>query len=140
MSVASSELLFRLANIVLAASSLGIAALVIRAIHHRVSRGVEPLGVVFALVFLGVGMRAATRVWATPWTMPEGAATTLIVVDWLAAGAAFTFLLLRRRYAVFIETAGLVREYETEYALKEREAQALQQVNEELRRLDQRKS
>jgi len=140
MSAASSEILFRLANVVLAASSLGIAALVIRAIHHRASRGVEPLGVVFALVFLGVGMRAAVRVWATPWTLPEGAPATLIAVDWIAAAATFTFLLLRRRYAVFIETAGLVREYETEYALKEREAQALAQVNEELRRLDQLKS
>src|SRR5438128_3874411 len=135
-----SELLFRLANLVLAASALGIAALIVRAIQHRASQRVEPLGVVFALVFLGVGMRAAVRVWATPWTLPEGAAATLIAVDWLAAGATFTFLLLRRRYAVFIETAGLVREYETEYAQKEREAQALAQVNEELRRLDQLKS
>src|SRR5438876_1692533 len=136
----SAELFFRLANVVLAASALGIAALIIRAIHHRASRRVEPLGVVFALVFLGIGLRAAVRVWATPWTLPEGAAATLIAVDWLAAGATFTFLLLRRRYAVFIETAGLVREYETEYAQKEREAQALVQVNEELRRLDQLKS
>jgi len=136
----SAELFFRLANVVLAASALGIAALIIRAIHHRASRRVEPLGVVFALVFLGIGLRAAVRVWATPWTLPEGAAATLIAVDWLAAGATFTFLLLRRRYAVFIETAGLVREYETEYAQKEREAQALAQVNEELRRLDQLKS
>jgi signal transduction histidine kinase/ActR/RegA family two-component response regulator len=95
---------------------------------------------VFALVFLGVGVRAAVRVWATPWSLPEGALPTIIAVDWLAAGATFTFLLLRRRYAVFIETAGLVREYETEYAQKEREAQALVQVNEELRRLDQLKS
>src|SRR5207244_1748694 len=136
----SAELLFRLANVVLAASAPGMAALIIRAIHHRASRRVEPLGVVFALVFLGIGLRAAVRVWATPWTLPEGAAATLIAVDWLAAGATFTFLLLRRRYAVFIETAGLVREYETEYAQKEREAQALAQVNEELRRLDQLKS
>ena len=81
MSVASLELLYRMANVVLAASSLGIAALVIRAIHHRASRGVEPLGVVFALVFLGVGMRAAVRVWATPWTLPEGGAATIIAVD-----------------------------------------------------------
>jgi len=140
MPVPSSELLFRLANLVLAASALGIAALIVRAIQHRASQRVEPLGVVFALVFLGIGMRAAVRVWATPWTLPEGAAATLIAVDWLAAAATFTFLLLRRRYAVFIETAGLVREYETEYAQKEREAQALAQVNEELRRLDQLKS
>jgi signal transduction histidine kinase/ActR/RegA family two-component response regulator len=136
----SPELLFRFANVVLSASALGIAALIIRAIQHRASRRLEPLGVVFALVFLGVGLRAAVRVWATPWSMPADAAVTLIAVDWLAAGATFTFLLLRRRYAVFIETAGLVREYETEYAQKEREAQALAQVNEELRRLDQLKS
>src|SRR5438128_245454 len=82
----SAELFFRLANVVLAASALGIAALIIRAIHHRASRRVEPLGVVFALVFLGIGLRAAVRVWATPWTLPEGAAATLIAVDWLAAG------------------------------------------------------
>jgi CheY-like chemotaxis protein len=41
---------------------------------------------------------------------------------------------------VFIETAGLVQEYETGYAQKAREARALAQVNEELRRLDQLKS
>ena len=140
MPVPSAELLFRVANLVLAASALGIAALIVRAIHHRASQRVEPLGVVFALVFLAIGLCAALRAWATPWSLPAGAASALIAVDWLAAGAAFTFLLLRRRYAVFIETAGLVREYETEYALKEREAQALAQVNEELRRLDQLKS
>jgi signal transduction histidine kinase/ActR/RegA family two-component response regulator len=50
------------------------------------------------------------------------------------------FLALRRRYRVFIESADLLREYETEYAEKEREAQALAQVNDELRRLDQLKS
>jgi signal transduction histidine kinase/ActR/RegA family two-component response regulator len=140
MPVPSAELLYRLANFVLAASALGIAALIIRAIHARAAQRVEPLGVVFALVFLGVGTSAVVRVWATPWALPDGSVPTLIAVDWLAAGATFTFLLLRRRYAVFIETAGLVREYETEYAQKEREAQALVQVNEELRRLDQLKS
>jgi signal transduction histidine kinase/CheY-like chemotaxis protein len=140
MPAPSAELLFRTGNLVLAASALGIAALIVRAIHHRASRRVEPLGIVFALVFLAIGLCAALRAWATPWSMPTGAATTLIAVDWLAAGAALAFLLLRRRYAVFIETAGLVREYETEYALKEREARALAQVNEELRRLDQLKS
>ena len=41
---------------------------------------------------------------------------------------------------MFIETAGLVQEYETGYAQKAREARALAQVNEELRRLDQLKS
>src|SRR5688572_15495239 len=109
MPVPSAELLYRLANFVLAASALGIAALIIRAIHARASQRVEPLGVVFALVFLGVGTCAAVRVWSTPWALPDGSVPTLIAVDWLAAGATFTFLLLRRRYAVFIETAGLVR-------------------------------
>src|ERR1043166_10131680 len=97
MSASSTELLFRLANVVLAASSLGIAALVIKAIHHRAARGVEPLGVVFALVFMGIGLRAAVRVWATPWTLPEGAAATLIAVAWLAAAAPFPFFLFGRR-------------------------------------------
>jgi signal transduction histidine kinase/ActR/RegA family two-component response regulator len=140
MPLPSSELLYRLANLVLAASAIGIAALIVRTIQHRASQRVEPLGVVFALVFLAIGVRAVVRVWAGLWTMSEGAAVTVIVVDWLAAGATFTFLFLRRRYKVFIETAGLVREYETGYAQKDREARALAQVNEELRRLDQLKS
>jgi signal transduction histidine kinase/ActR/RegA family two-component response regulator len=134
------ELLYRLANLILAGSALGVAVLIVGAIHHRASQRVEPLGVVFALVFLGVGLRGAVRVWATPWPLEEASATAIIVVDWLAAAATFTFLFLRRRYKVFIETAGLVREYETEYAQKDREARALAQVNEELRRLDQLKS
>src|SRR5437762_6914654 len=85
-------------------------------------------------------MRTPERMWAAPWATPVWVVPTLIVVDWLAAGATFMFLLLRRRYAVFIESADIVREYETEYAAKEREAQALAQVNEELRRLDELKS
>jgi signal transduction histidine kinase/CheY-like chemotaxis protein len=140
MPLPSAELLYRLANFVLAASALGIAALIVRTIQRRASQRVEPLGVIFALVFLAVGLRAAVRVWAAPWALDEGAATTVIVVDWLAAGATFTFLFLRHRYKIFIETAGLVREYETGYAQKDREARALAQVNEELRRLDQLKS
>jgi signal transduction histidine kinase/ActR/RegA family two-component response regulator len=140
MTVPSAELLYRLANLVLAASALGIAVLIARAIRRRASQRVEPLAIVFALVFLAAGVRAAVRVWAGPWAMPEGIAATVISVDWLAAAATFTFLFLRRRYKIFIETAGLVREYETEYAQKEREARALAQVNEELRRLDQLKS
>jgi signal transduction histidine kinase len=72
--------------------------------------------------------------------VPESATTAVIAIDWLAAGATFMFVFLRRRYKIFIETAGLVREYETGYAQKDREARALAQVNEELRRLDQLKS
>ncbi len=140
MNLPSAELLYRLANLVMAASALGVATLIVRAIHHRASQRVEPLGVVFALVFLGIGLRAAVRVWAAPWPPGEGAVTAIVAVDWIAAAVTFTFLFLRRRYKVFIETAGLVREYETEYAQKDREARALAQVNEELRRLDQLKS
>jgi signal transduction histidine kinase/ActR/RegA family two-component response regulator len=140
MALPSLELLYQLANLVLAGSAFVVAILIVRAIHHRASPRIEPLGIVFAIVFLGIGLRAVVRVWLTPWPPAEDAATALVVVDWLAAGATFAFLFLRGRYKVFIETAGLVREYETEYAQKDREARALAQVNEELRRLDQLKS
>src|SRR4029453_14553270 len=132
---------YRLANLVLAASALGVAALIVRAIHRRVSRRVEPLGIVFALVFVAIGLLAAVRLWAAPVVPADlSMAATLIVVDALAAAVTVTFLLLRRHYGVFIETAGLVQEYETGYAQKAREARSLAQVNEELRRLDQLKS
>src|ERR687891_1910329 len=140
MALPSLELLYQLANLVLAGSAFVVAILIVRAIHHRASPRIEPLGIVFAIVFLGIGLRAVVRVWLTPWPPAEDAATALVVVDWLAAAATFAFLFLRGRYKVFIETAGLVREYETEYAQKDREARALAQVNEELRRLDQLKS
>jgi signal transduction histidine kinase/ActR/RegA family two-component response regulator len=133
-------LLYRLANLVLAGSAFGVAVLIIRAIHHRASQRVEPLGVLFAMVFLGMGLRAGVRVWTAPWPASEDISTALVAVDWLAAAVTFVFLFLRHRYKIFIETAGLVREYETEYAQKDREARALAQVNEELRRLDQLKS
>jgi signal transduction histidine kinase/CheY-like chemotaxis protein len=140
MPLSSAEMLYRLANLVLAASALGIAALIVRTIQHRASQRVEPLGVVFAFVFLAIGVRAAVRVWAGTSAFDDGVAATVVAVDWLAAAATFTFLFMRRRYKIFIETAGLVREYETGYAQKDREARALAQVNEELRRLDQLKS
>ena len=97
------RVLYRLANLVLAASALGIAALIVaRDPAGARSRGSEPLGLVFALVFLAIGLRAAVRVWAP--ASVRGEVTALIVVDWLAAAATVTFLLLRRRYGVFIET------------------------------------
>jgi len=139
--ISLADSLYRLANLVLAVSALGVAALIVRTIHRRVSRRVEPLGVVVALVFVAIGLMAAVRVWAVP-VLPADAsmAATLIVVDMVAAGVIVTCLLQRRRYGVFIETAGLVQEYETGYEQKAREARALAQVNEELRRLDQLKS
>src|SRR4030095_2543312 len=102
MALPTLELLYRLANLALAASAFGVAILIVRAIHHRASQRVEPLGVVFALVFLGIGLRAAVQVWASPWPLSEDGATTLIVVDWIAAAVTFSFLFLRRRYKVFI--------------------------------------
>jgi signal transduction histidine kinase len=136
-----AESLYRFANLILAVSALGVAVLIIRTIHRRVSRRVEPLGIIFALVFVAIGLLTAVRTWAIP-TLPSDPtlAATLVVVDAIAAGVVVTALLLRRRYGVFIETAGLVQEYETGYAQKAREARALAQVNEELRRLDQLKS
>src|SRR5687768_11178924 len=140
MTLPSVEMFYWLANLVLATSAFGVAILIVRAIHRRASQRVEPLGMVFALVFLAIGLRAAVRIWAGPWSPGESVGVSLVVVDWLVAAATSTFLFLRGRYKVFIETAGLVREYETEYAQKDREARALAQVNEELRRLDQLKS
>src|SRR5262245_28349128 len=132
-----AESLYCFANLILAASALGVAALIVGTLHRRVSRRVEPLG----LVFVAIGLLTVVRVWAIP-TLPAdpSVAATLIVVDAIAAGVVVTALLQRRRYGVFIETAGLVQEYETGYAQKAREARALAQVNEELRRLDQLKS
>src|SRR5262245_31057572 len=140
MALPFPELLYRLANLILGGSALGVAFLIVRAIRHRASPRIEPLGLVFALVFLAIGLRAAVRVLAPPWSLAESPGTAVIVADWLCAAATFTFLFIRHRYKVFIETAGLVREYETEYAQKDGQARALGQVNEGLRRLDQLKS
>lgn len=129
MSAPPAEVLYRLANLLLAGSALGIATLIVRTIRWRASQRVEPLGVVFGLVFLAIGVRAAVRVWAGSGPGVGGATATVIAVDWLTAGVTFTFLFLRRRYKIFIDTAGLVHEYQTGYARKDREARALAQVN-----------
>ena len=99
--ISLADSLYRLANLVLAVSALGVAALIVRTIHRRVSRRVEPLGVVVALVFVAIGLMAAVRVWAVP-VLPADAsmAATLIVVDIVAAGVIVTCLLQRRRYGV----------------------------------------
>ena len=117
----------------LAVSALGVATLIVAAIGRRRAWKPEPLGVVFCLVFLAIGVRAAVRVWAGN---VAAATSALVVVDWLAAAAAVAFLALHARYAVFIDNAEMVRDY----AEKDREARALAQVNEELRRLDELKS
>jgi signal transduction histidine kinase/CheY-like chemotaxis protein len=121
----------RLANLVLAAAALGVATLIVVTLGRRTIRRTDPLAAGFCLVFLAIGLHAALRVWS-------GAETTaaLVIVDWLAALAAVTFLALHRRYGVFIGNAEMVRDY----IEKDREARALAQVNEELRRLDELKS
>jgi signal transduction histidine kinase/ActR/RegA family two-component response regulator len=141
MPYVSAELLYRLANVVLAASALSIATLIVGAIRRRPARTLEPLGIVFCLVFLAIGVQASVRVWATGLPqLPESTVAMMVVADWVGAGTAVAFLLLRRRYSIFIESVDKVREYETEYAQKDREAKSLAQVNEELRRLDELKS
>jgi len=114
-------------------SALGVATLIVAAIGRRRAWQPEPLGVVFCLVFLAIGVRAAVRVWTGSVAV---ATPALVVVDWLAAAAAVAFLSLHARYAVFIDNAEMVRDY----AEKDREARALAQVNAELRRLDELKS
>jgi signal transduction histidine kinase/ActR/RegA family two-component response regulator len=141
MPVSSSELLYLVANSLLAVATLSVAGVIVAAIRRRPSRQVEPLSIVFCLVFLAVGLRSAIRVWAMPASeLGPGVLNVIVAADWLAAFAALTLLAMRHRYSTFINSADRVREYETEYAHKEREAQALAQVNEELRRLDELKS
>jgi signal transduction histidine kinase/CheY-like chemotaxis protein len=129
----SLELLYRLANLVVAIASLSVVTLIVVAIGRRDSRRPEPLGVVFCLVFVAVGVRSAIRVWSG---VDTGSATALVVADWILAAAAVAFLALYPRYGVFIDNA----EMRDEFAQKDREARALAQVNAELRRLDELKS
>ena len=129
----SLELFHRIANLVVATASLSVVTLIVVAIGRRDSRRPEPLGVVFCLVFVAVGVRSAIRVWTG---VDVASATTLVIGDWLVAAAAVAFLALYSRYGVFIDSA----EMRDEYAQKDREARALAQVNAELRRLDELKS
>src|SRR5712692_1706168 len=121
------------ANVIVAATALTVAAVIALRTSQRPAARREPLGIAFGLVFLAIGVNAITRV-----TFRDG--IFIVVTDWLAVAAMIAFLLLHRRYGVFIESAHMVREFETEYAAKDREARALAQVNEELRRLDELKS
>lgn len=141
MPEATIELLHRLANALLGVSVLMAAAFIVVEIARRPTSRREPLGVVVCVLFLTIGVRATLRaVLGDIVRVPMDVAWTIVAVDGLAAAAAVTLLALRRRYALFIETATVVREYETEYAAKEQEARSLAQVNEELRRLDELKS
>ncbi|MGH7313039.1 MAG: hybrid sensor histidine kinase/response regulator [Candidatus Rokuibacteriota bacterium] len=141
MPPSTLELLYRLANMLLGVAMLMAAAFVVAEIGRRPTTRREPLGIVLCFVLLAVGVRATVRaVFEDVIAVRTEVAWTLTVVDWLAAIVAIALLALRRRYGVFIESAKVVREYETEYAAKAQEARSLAQVNEELRRLDELKS
>ena len=129
----SLELLYRLANLVIAVAALSVVTLIVVALGRRGSRRLEPLGIIFCLVFSAVAVRSALRVWAGIDATTVG---PLVVADGLLALATLAFLALYPRYGVFIDSA----EMRDEYAPKEREARALAQVNAELRRLDELKS
>jgi two-component system, sensor histidine kinase len=141
MSPQLVDVLGRLANVVLGIASFMIAILIASAIIGRPTRKFAVLGAVFCTLFLAVAVRAGLRVIASdPLLGAHDLAGVLLAVEWVQAAAAVAFLSLHRRYTRFIESAEMAREYESEYAEKEREAQALAQVNEELRRLDELKS
>ena len=140
MPALSADLLFRLANALLAAASLSVAALIVLAIAKRKSRNLEPLGLAFLAMFLEIGLRATVRASLGGLTDSGENAVVYVAVDWIGAIAAIAFLTLYKRYPIFIESATIVREYEHEYAVKEREERPLEQINEELRRLDELKS
>src|SRR5215213_9381988 len=99
----NADILFRLANGVLAAASLSIAGLIVVAITRRSSRNLEPLGLAFLAVFLAVGLRATVRAAMGGMPLGEDHVALYLTVDWLGAIAAVGFLALRRRYGIFIE-------------------------------------
>ncbi|PYO02487.1 MAG: hypothetical protein DMD91_04190 [Candidatus Rokuibacteriota bacterium] len=139
--VALGDLLYRGANLIQSIAALIVGALIVIEISRRPTARREPLGMAIALLFVAIGGRAAVRAVLEPVNeLSAGAFATIVGVDLVAAAAVVAFLALHRRYAMFIESADMVREYETGYAAKEREARALAQVNEELRRLDELKS
>jgi signal transduction histidine kinase/ActR/RegA family two-component response regulator len=129
----SLELLYRLANLIVATASLSVVTLIVVAIGRRDSRRPEPLGIVFCLVFAAVAVRSTLRVWAG---VDLSNASAVVAADWIMAATVVAFLALYPRYGVFIDSA----EMRDEYAQKDREARALAQVNAELRRLDELKS
>jgi signal transduction histidine kinase/CheY-like chemotaxis protein len=134
------EILSRLAQVVLGASALCGAALVVVEMGRRPSGRREPLGLALSILLLAVGTGAMVRAAVAGGGAGRPTAWALVAADVLAAAAGVAFLALRRRYPVLIESADIVREYETGYAAKEREARSLAQINEELRRLDELKS
>jgi len=138
MTDTTAAFVYRVANVVIGGSALAVAALVaLRVIRHWPTRR-EPIGVAFCLVFLALSVRGLVRVAVDESTVAPSMA--ILVADALTAAILACFLLLHRRYGLFVSSAHIVHEYATVYAAKDREARALAQVNEELRRLDELKS
>jgi signal transduction histidine kinase/ActR/RegA family two-component response regulator len=131
--------LYRGANVMLAGAALLVASLVIVDLGRRPARRREPLAIALGVVFLAIGADAAVRS-AYGEVGVSGPLALLTALEWIAAAAALTFLALRQRYPLLTDTSEAVRAFETGYAEKVREARALAQVNEELRRVDEMKS
>jgi signal transduction histidine kinase/CheY-like chemotaxis protein len=135
------EILYRLTNVLLGVALLISAVYVVVEIARRLTSRREPLGIVLCFLLLALGVRATVRgLFDDIVATGPQLAWTITVLDGLAALTAGALLALRRRFGLFIESAKVVREYETEYAAKAQEARSLAQVNEELRRLDELKS
>src|SRR5215510_6272419 len=120
MPDATVELLYGIAHVVLAAAALAVAVMIALRVSQQSSARREPLGIAFCVVFLAVGVAAILRVPVHAVTATS-ASPTLVVAEWLTAAAMIAFLFLHRRYGVFVESAHRVREFETEYAAKDRE-------------------
>jgi len=141
MPETTAALLDGITNVAIAATALSIAAVIAYRVSQRSTARREPLGIAFGLVFIAIGVGAIVRVPVRDGFLVSSSPTpTILVADALALAALVGFLLLHRRYGTFVEGARMVHEFETEYAAKDREARALAQVNEELRRLDELKS
>jgi signal transduction histidine kinase/CheY-like chemotaxis protein len=141
MPLLTFDVLHRVANTLLGTSALAIAVLIVAAMIRRPGRRVEPFGIAFSVVFVAIGLRALMRALVFDAGLPASSVTgAAVAIDWFAVVAIAGVVAFHRRFAVLIESAHMVREYESEFAAKEREAQALAQVNEELRRLDELKS
>src|ERR1041384_6582739 len=105
MPSVTSDVLFRMANAVLAASALSVAGLIVAAITKRKSRNLEPLGLAFLAMFLAIGLRATVRASLGGLADTGENVAVYIAVDWIGAVAAVAFLFLHKRYGIFIESA-----------------------------------
>src|SRR5437870_13058629 len=105
MIEATLALLYRLANVVIGGAALAIAVLVVLRVTRQSTTRREPLGIAFCLVFLALGVRAIARVVLEETAIGASALSTLARVDGLPAAAPGGFLILHRRYCVFVESA-----------------------------------